>query len=126
MTATKKQLAEAGSARASWMRRGKVIYDTLPHPFRTLITRDNDQSEETKEFGRFHNAEAEKFKEEQSETARSVKHARKKAIEAGFDPAHLRLKNPERVAEAAGRIADRFEALRQKEAQRETQETSNE
>ena len=115
-TATKEQLAATGRDRASWVRRGKVIYDNLPHPLRTNITRDNEQSGETSELGRFHNEELEKLKAEKAKAARQTGRARQEAAQAGFDTTHLRLKNPERVAEAAARIADRFAALRAKEA----------
>jgi hypothetical protein len=124
-TATKEDLAETGRARANWMKRGKVIYDTLPHPFRSSVSRQTEQTEATREVGRFHNAEMEKFKTEKSKTARQTTRAREKVNQAGFDPSNLRLRNPERAAEAAERIADRLADLERKEAQQESAETNS-
>ena len=61
--------------------------------------------------------ETERVQTEQNQAARATTRARQKAAAAGFDPSRLRIKNPKRVAEAAGRITERFAALRQKEAE---------
>lgn len=90
-TATKEQLAEAAAARANWMKRGKVIYDSLPHPFVSNITRDNDQDAETRELGRFHNEEVESFRAEKSAADRKLRKLREKAAVAGVElPSNIR------------------------------------
>jgi hypothetical protein len=126
MSATPEQMAEVNRLRKGHMAPAKTIFGELQHERISTVTRDNDHTAEEKALGRFHNEQAESFKVEKSQTERSVKRARQKAIQAGFDPDRLRLKNPERVAEAAGRLPDRLEALRRKEAQQQIQETANE
>ena len=99
------------------MAHAKGIFGDIPHEVISTVARDNDHSEQDKELGRFHNQETERIRTEQTETARTTTRARQKALAAGFDPSRLRIKNPKRVAEAAGRITERFAALRQKEAE---------
>jgi hypothetical protein len=116
-TEPKESLAQIGRARASWMRQGKIWFDGLQHEAISTVVRDLNYTPEVHEIGRFHNQETERVRTEQTETARTTTHARRKALAAGFDPSRLRIKNPKRVAEAAGRITERFAALRQKEAE---------
>ena len=115
-TATKKELSEVGRARASWKRRGKVIFDNLPHPFSFTVSRETGHPADVKRFGEEYERQVQDFQAEKSKTVRQVGRARQKAVQAGFDPSHLRLRNPEAVAQAAGRITERLAALRQKEA----------
>jgi hypothetical protein len=117
MTATKDQLKEVNRLRKGHMAHAKGIFGDIPHEVISTVARDNDHSEQDKELGRFHNQETERIRTEQTETARTTTRARQKALAAGFDPSRLRIKNPKRVAEAAGRITERFAALRQKEAE---------
>jgi hypothetical protein len=116
MSATKEQLEEVNRLRKGHMAHAKGIFGEIPHEVITTITRDNEHSEEVKELGRFHNQESERFEAERTVSERDTRRARTKAAAAGFDPSRLRIKNPKLVAAAAERIADRFAALRQKEA----------
>jgi len=117
MNATKERLEEANQLRKGHMAHAKGIFGEIPHEVTSTITRDNAHSEEDKELGRFHNQETERVRTEQTEAARTIKRARQKAAAAGFDPSRLRIKNPKRVEEAAERIAAKFAALREKEAE---------
>lgn len=125
MSATPEQLAEVNELRKAHMAPAKAIFGELKHEMVSTITRDNEHSAEEKALGRFHNEQAEQFKTEKNQTERRVRRARQKVLEAGFDPSRARLKNPEAVAEAAGRITSRLEALRAKEAEEAEQETTN-
>jgi hypothetical protein len=120
MSATREQLEEVNGLRKAHMGHAKGIFGEIQHEVVSTIARDNDHSTEEKGLGRFHNEATEAYQQEKTKTARSVNRARQKASRAGFDPDHLRIKNPEAVAAAADRIADRFAALRQKEAEEET------
>jgi len=124
MSATPEQLAEVNRLRAAHMAPAKAIFGELKHEVVSTITRDNEHSADEKALGRFHNEASEAFKEEKSRTERSVKRARESAVAAGFEPGHLRLRNPEQVAAAAKRIPSRLEALRRKEAEQSIQENS--
>ena len=117
MSATREQLEEVNRLRKGHMAHAKGIFGDIPHEVISTVTRDNDHSDEDKELGRFHNQETERVRTEQTQRARDTTRARQKAAAAGFDPSRLRIKNPKRVAEAAGGIAERFAALRQKEAE---------
>jgi hypothetical protein len=117
MTATKEQLEEVNRLRKGHMAHAKGIFGEIPHEVVSTITRDNDHSEEVKELGRFHNQEGERFEADRTQGERDTRRARKKAAAAGFDSSRLRIKNPKRVAEVVDHIADRFAALRQKEAE---------
>jgi hypothetical protein len=116
MSATKEQLEEVNRLRKGHMAHAKGIFGDIPHEVISTITRDNEHSEEVKELGRFHNRESERFEAERTVSERDTRRARTKAAAAGFDPSRLRIKNPKLVAAAAERIADRFAALRLKEA----------
>jgi hypothetical protein len=113
-TATKEQLAEAGKARASWTKRGKIIYDNLPHPFRTNITRETEQSETTRAAGRFHNEEVEKFRAEKSSTRRKMTKLQQKAAAAGIELAGA-VRNPDDALEAIDRREHFLQAMREEE-----------
>jgi hypothetical protein len=125
MTATKDQFDEANRLRKAHMAPAKAIFGELPHEVVSTVTRDADHSEEVKELGRFHNEESERFQAERTEGERDTRRARREASAAGFDPNRLRLRNPKRAADAAQRIADRFAALKQKEANQVAQEAPN-
>lgn len=112
-TATKEQLAESGRDRASWMRSGKVLFDNLPHPLRTFTINDNEQNDETKALGRFHNSEMEQFKAEKTEKSRKLRKARAAAAAMGADRAVLE-RHPERVT-MAYEMRRKAEQLRQEE-----------
>lgn len=123
-TATKEQLAEAARSRASWMRRGKVIYDQLPHPFKFTVTRDSEQSEEDREFGRFHNEEVEKFRTEKNANSRKLRKVRELAARQGVEIT----RTPENADEALDAL-QRREMYRQRALERErladAEQTSN-
>jgi hypothetical protein len=112
-TATKEQLAETARSRASWMRRGKVIYDNLPHPFRATITRDNEQSEQDRELGRFHNEEVKKFRAEKSVATRKLRKVQEAAASAGIQL--TRVNNPDEALDAL----ERREMYRRRAVERE-------
>jgi len=117
-TATKEQLQDAARARASWMRRGKVLFDSLPHPFRFKIARDSAPGEETRKFGEQYEKELAAFKAEKSTKGRKLTKLREKAAAAGIElPAHVR--NADDVAEAI----ERREFYRKRMVEEEAQST---
>jgi hypothetical protein len=116
MTATREQLQDVRELRNAHMAPAKAIFGRIKHPVISNITRDNDQGATSRELGRFHNAEMERVKVEKSATDKKVRRARQKLTQAGFDPDRMRVKNPDRVAEAAERISARIDALKRKEA----------
>lgn len=122
-TATQEQLAETGKARASWMRQGKLLYDNLPHPFRSTIVRDNEQTEETKELGRFHNVETEKFREKKTASTRALRKAQREASQLGIrvSGAH---RNPERAASGAALMNEARQRMARAEGKAEVQAAS--
>ena len=119
MSATREQIAEVNALRKAHMSHAKAVFGEIRHEVVSQVCRDNEFSEGEKALGEFHNNEMKACKAESAKTAQSVNKARRKAIAAGFDPNRLRMRNPEAVAAAASRIADRFAQLREKEAQQE-------
>ena len=95
-TATRRQLTEAKRDRASWVRQGKVLYDNLPHPFRSNIVRLSDQAEETHATGRLHNEDMERFREEKAEERRALSRNKRLAGALGVSVAG-NSRNAERV-----------------------------
>ncbi len=59
MSATREQFAAVNKDRAGHMLRAKEIYGSIQHPERKFIVRDNAVDDQSKELGRFHNAENE-------------------------------------------------------------------
>lgn len=124
-TATKEQLEESCKARASWMRQGKLIFDNLPHPFKANIVRDSEQSQETRDLGRFHNEETEKFREEKTAATRTLHKAQREAAEIGVSvsPTH---RNPERALAGIQRMKEARERMaRQAQAPRDADQPSD-
>lgn len=118
-TATKEDLQEAAKARASWTRRGKLLYDTLPHPFRVSITRDNEQTVETRATGEFINAEMQAARREASQRKREETIAGRKTTALGLSLNPRMMKNPDKVASAADRIAELKAKIRLQEQKQE-------
>jgi hypothetical protein len=65
MSATKEQFAAVNADREGHMRRAKEIYGNIQHPERRFIVRDNAVDDQSKELGRFHNGEVQRFQQDQ-------------------------------------------------------------
>ena len=114
--ATPEQLSETARARSSWMRRGKVIYDNLPHPLIRTISRDNDHDAATRELGAFVNAATERHRTEQQVHARKLGDVRRAATALGAAiPAAPR--NVQRVKEGLDLEAEALAEIRALENQ---------
>lgn len=98
-TETKEQLAQTARDRASWMRRGKVLYDKLPHPFRFTIAKDSAHSAEARKFGEHYNREVEAAIAENSAAERKQRKAEAIAAAAGV-PREFAARHPERLLQA--------------------------
>ena len=79
MSASKEQFAAVNADRAGHMNRAKVIYGSIPHPERKFIIRDNAVDDESKDLGRFHNAEVQRFQQDQA----AVTNARSNRLNRG-------------------------------------------
>jgi hypothetical protein len=122
MTATREQLQEVRELRKAHMAPAKAIFGQIQHPYRSFVSRDNEQSAASKELGRFHNAEMERAKVEKSATDRKARRARQKVAEVGFDPAALRIRNPEqadRIAEDADKLSELIARAKREEQEQE-------
>jgi hypothetical protein len=95
-TASKEQLTETARARASWKRRGKVIYDSLLHPFKFTISRDSDCNADARQFGADYTGELEKHKKEKATEHRKIGSLRRNAAAAGL-PSDIVDRHPERA-----------------------------
>jgi hypothetical protein len=96
MSATKEQFAGVHAAIAGHRKAAKTIYGNIQRPAVHTIVRDNHVGEETKEFGRFHNAQVEQFKAEKSAARRTLGKIQIAAAAAGLDlPCAIR--HPDRV-----------------------------
>jgi hypothetical protein len=93
MSATKEQFAERKANQRGHMQAARVIYGNIQHQERKFIQRDDAVSEEIKNFGRFHDEEHKRFKEDQSAHKRKYARAIRAAEDAGIqlpeNPRHL-------------------------------------
>lgn len=116
-TATREDLSRMESDRASWMRRGKVIYDSLPHPLSNTIARDRNQPEAVHELGRQYVQEEAEAKSERTASERKISRLAKEADALGMSR-DLAAKSPAR-AEQAVRLKERARKLRAQEQETE-------
>jgi hypothetical protein len=96
MSATREQFAAVNHDRSGHMRRAKEIYGNIQHPERKFVVRDNCIDEDTKELGRFHNTEVERFQQEKTATTRALGKIQRKAAASGVGINHP-IRNPDRV-----------------------------
>ncbi|HZM06322.1 MAG TPA: hypothetical protein VFC44_25255, partial [Candidatus Saccharimonadales bacterium] len=91
LAATKEQFAQVHAQISGHRQAAKTIYGNIRHNTRATIVRDTSATEETKELGRFHNAETEKYQIEQTATNRTLRKIQTAAAAAGIAvPAHIR------------------------------------
>ena len=114
-TADKEQLAQVARDRASWARHGKVIFDTLPHPFRFTIAKDQEHSEEVREYGATYDHKLGEAKAEVAEKEKSRRSVQRAATAAGVEP-RLTERHPGRVSKAL-QMRQRAELLRAAEGE---------
>jgi hypothetical protein len=113
MDATSEQLAEVNRLRSAHMAHAKGIFGGLHHQIVSTVSRDNEQSEESKDLGRFHNAEVEKAREEKSATTRTLRKIQRKAADAQI-PLSANIRNPERVLTGIERAKEYREKIARK------------
>jgi hypothetical protein len=116
MTATREQLEEVNRARKGHMAPAAAIFGEIRHEMISTISRDNEQSEDVKALGRFHNAAVETAKAEKSERGKTLKKLQVKAAAAGVELGEVR--NPDEALEAI----DRLEHFRQRMLEKEAKE----
>jgi hypothetical protein len=119
MAATSDQLAQVNAQIASHRKAAKALYGSIRHPVITTITRDTEHDGATKELGRFHNAEVDKFELDQAATTRKLGRIRRQAAVLG-SPVGTMIRNPDRVLEGLAREAQVMERLHRKQAEERT------
>jgi hypothetical protein len=112
-TEPKEQQAQTAKDRASWLRSGKVLFGSLPHPFRFTIAKDSSHSPEVRKFGESYNRDVETAKAESSATERKQRKAETIAAAAGV-PREFAARHPERILQAAA-MRQKIERLRAEE-----------
>jgi len=118
MSATRAELGAVHTQINGHRKAAKTIYGNIARPVVATIIHDDEQSEDVKELGRFHNAQEEQAKTEQSEIKRKLRKISVQAASAGLVvPSNIR--NPDRVQagidlekEVRARIALRQSALK--------------
>jgi len=119
MTATREQLAEVNQLRKAHMAPAKAIFGNIKHEVVSTITRDNEQGEQAKELGRFHNEEMAEAKVQDSARGRKMRKLQVKAARAGIELTDA-VRNPDDALEAIDRRAHFLQAMREEEEQSET------
>ena len=119
MTATREQLAEVNQLRKAHMAPAKAIFGNIKHEVVSTITRDNEQGEQAKELGRFHNEEMAEAKVQDSARGRKMRKLQVKAARAGIELTGA-VRNPDDALEAIDRRAHFLQAMREEEEQSET------
>ena len=114
MSATREQLSEVNELRKAHMAPARSIFSSIKHPVVSTITRDNEQGEQAKELGRFHNQEMARAKASDSERGRKMRKLQVKAAAAGIDLA-ARVRNPDEALEAIDHRAQFLQALQEEE-----------
>ena len=115
MDATKEQHQEVNGLRKAHMAHAKGIFGEIPHEVISTITRDNEHTEEDKAEGRFLIQATAEAHTKNTESERTEKRIKQKALAAGIDPSCLRMKDPKAVEEALDRKARRAAARRLKQ-----------
>lgn len=113
-TEPREQLAQTARDRASWMRRGKVLFDNLPHPFRFTIAKDSAHSLEVRKFGEDYNGKIEASKAQDTEHARKLSKLQRKAAAAGIRISST-VRNPDDALEAIERRDYFLQKMRESE-----------
>jgi hypothetical protein len=113
MAASREQLAEVNRLRNAHMAHARGIFGELKHEVVSTITRDNEHSAESRELGRFHDEEADRFQAEQADSARTQRKARAQASALGASEQVLD-RHPDRILKAA-EMRRHAEQLRQQE-----------
>ena len=119
MTATREQRAEVNQLRKAHMAPAKAIFGNIKHEVVSTITRDNEQGEQAKELGRFHNEEMAEAKVQDSARGRKMRKLQVKAARAGIELTGA-VRNPDDALEAIDRRAHFLQAMREEEEQGET------
>lgn len=117
MSASPEELAEANRLRSAHMAHAKAVFGDVKHDLISTVSRDSEHSETTKELGRFVQEQTSEAIQAKSNSTRATNRATRKAAIAGFEPARLRMKNPEQVEEAVESIQERLARLKAKEAE---------
>jgi len=121
MTATREQFAQVHAQINGHKKAAKTIYGEMQHSYSVTEARDTGASEESKELGRFHNAEVEKSKAEKSAKTRTLRKIQLKAAADGI-AVSSNVRNPDRVLAGIDRAKEYREriARREKSAERQT------
>ncbi|HOX58995.1 MAG TPA: hypothetical protein P5205_17695 [Candidatus Paceibacterota bacterium] len=118
MSATREQLAEVNELRKAHMAPAKAIFGSIKHEVLSTLVNDNEQPEEVKELGRFHNAATARAKVQDGERGRKLRKLSVRAAAAGIElPGAVR--NPDDALEAIGRLKHFEQALLAEEEQSE-------
>jgi hypothetical protein len=115
MTATREQLAEANRLRKAHMAPARSIFGGIKHEVVSTITRDNEQGEQARDLGRFHNEAMAQAKAQDAERGRKMRKLQVKAARAGVELAGV-VRNPDDALEAIDRRAHFLQAMREEEA----------
>lgn len=110
------QLAQTARERASWMRRGKIIADNLPHPIRYQITRDNEQTQADRRFGAFVHEQTQEHRAARATLNRTVR-----AVAADLRQLGTAARVDERNVEQLQTLAERAAAAESKIRQSESE-----
>jgi hypothetical protein len=113
-TEPEEQMAQSAKDRASWMRGGKVLFDSLPHPFRFTVARDSAHSLEVRKFGEDYNGKLEASKAQDTERARKLSKLQRKAAAAGIRVSST-VRNPDDALEAIERRDYFLQKMRESE-----------
>jgi LmbE family N-acetylglucosaminyl deacetylase len=95
------------------MRRGKVLYDSLPHPFRFTIAKDSVHSEEVRKCGEAYGQKVETFKAENATEGRKQRRAESAAAVLGVSEDFV-ARHPDRILQA-DEMRRKIERLRAEE-----------
>jgi hypothetical protein len=93
----------------------KAMFNSIKHEVISTITRDNQQCDEDKALGRFHNQEMARAKAENTERGRKLRKLQVKAARAGIELTG-RVRNLDDALEAIERREHFLRAMREEEA----------
>ena len=120
MTATREQFAAAHAQINGHKKAAKTIFGKMEHSYSVTVARDNGTTEESKELGRFHNAEVEKSKEAKSAATRTLRKIQLKAAAEGI-AVSSNVRNPDRVLAGIDRAKEYRDRIARKEQSTEGQ-----
>jgi hypothetical protein len=119
MDATREQFAEVNQLRKAHMAPARAIFGGIKHAVVSTISRDTEQSEQSKELGRFHNEEMSRAKALDTDRGRKMRKLQAKAAVAGVELTGA-VRDPDDALEAIDRREHFLQALRTEEEQKET------